>query len=439
LSEARAIALRELDAAATGGSAADVAAATRRATMLAVDAGAVEAAAACLQARKADARGQLLAAAEHGASACEYESTRAEAAKLSCAESDLATAAAAFDAHRHAAARRAIAAASGLICALRQLWRERGAALCESSIASAVAASLRTGSGLSVADVPLSEAPGQLKAMLCELQHGWDACRALGCTAAARPALKATLARCREHEQDRSSVVAAAVYAVDDEGVPTAPPWPGDLEGLDDLGSGSSYGGGEAGALLAAALQPCESRQRTPRPDERSAAEEWREQHAALQALPDAPPLEPAAAAVTQPPSPTLAPRELHAQGTALRAPPSLDGMPHLRRLHLDANELTYLAPLPSSSPRTNASGQQRQPASPPSSLCTLTAGDNRIASIAAPLHPRPVRALVEWCGGALRELRLRGNALASLAGLAGCSNLRVVDVGRNRLTGLEV
>jgi len=48
-------------------------------------------------------------------------------------------------------------------------------------------------------------------------------------------------------------------------------------------------------------------------------------------------------------------------------------------------------------------------------------------------------RPLAAWCGDSLEELRLGGNRLVSLEALRGCHRLRVVDVGRNMLTSLQV
>lgn len=51
----------------------------------------------------------------------------------------------------------------------------------------------------------------------------------------------------------------------------------------------------------------------------------------------------------------------------------------------------------------------------------------------------RKLSALAAWCGASLEELRLSGNKLVALDDLRGCTRLRVLDVGRNKLDNLLV
>jgi hypothetical protein len=158
------------------------------------------------------------------------------------------------------------------------------------------------------------------------------------------------------------------------------------------------------------------------------------------------------------------------AQNNCLAEAPPVASLPRLRRLYLDANCLRSAAP------------QAAAAAAASGALHTLSLAHNQIESLEAPAaggvcglgsssDAEPAAAqcgggggpgrppgrehfplagrrpciggggggVAAWWGPGLEELRLAGNRLTSLRELEGCARLRVLDVGRNRLTSLEV
>ncbi|GBF87402.1 hypothetical protein Rsub_00113 [Raphidocelis subcapitata] len=150
--------------------------------------------------------------------------------------------------------------------------------------------------------------------------------------------------------------------------------------------------------------------------------------------------------------------RELHVKNNRLRELPLLARATRLRWLHADGNRLAHVLPRggwQSCDEGGNSSGSGGRA----HSLHTLSLVDNNIHGIEGPVKNGPDGAegrgdephaaaaagaeqqggsLAAWCGRSLCELRLAGNKLAGLSGLAGCCVLRVVDVRRNRLTNLQ-
>lgn len=131
---------------------------------------------------------------------------------------------------------------------------------------------------------------------------------------------------------------------------------------------------------------------------------------------------------------------------------PDLSYHPQLMTLLLDNNRIKQLVLLGSSS---SSKGPQQQH----TSLQTLSVASNQLRSlmlvVAATGTARPpagaaaagtasVGPAAAVCGLSsyapnLRVLRLAGNQLTDLNGLEGCRGLSHLDVGRNKLTSLQV